>query len=80
MADLQSFNRAVAISVGGGDQTLAIPGKGVYISTSGTLVCRMRCGTSDTTFSSLPVGFHNIEIVAIRQTGTTAAGLVMYTE
>lgn len=78
---LRPFNRAVAISYGGGDQTLALPGKGLYISTAGNLVVRLRGGATDTTLTGLLVGtVYYFEVVAIRQTGSTAAGLVLYTE
>jgi len=76
---IQSFDRSVAISVGGGDQTLAAPGRGVYISTAGNIVCRLRNGAADTTFTGLLVGnVYNFEIAIVRQTGTTAAGLILY--
>jgi hypothetical protein len=76
---LTRFNRAVAISYGGGDQTLAHPGTGLYISTAGNLVVRLRCGVADTTLTGLLVGtVYDFEVVAIRQTGSTAAGLVLY--
>lgn len=78
---LSSFKRAVAISYGSGDQTLAIPGKGIYISSAGSLVVRLRSGASDVTFTGLLVGtVYNIEVAIIRQTSSTAAGLVLYTE
>ncbi len=78
---LSTFNRAVAISYGGGDQTLESPGRGLYISTAGNLVVRLRSGSADTTLTGLLVGtIYPFEVVAIRQTGSTAAGLVLYTE
>lgn len=78
---LRPFNRAVAISYGGGDQTLSLPGKGLYISTAGNLAVRLRGGAADTTLTGLLVGtVYYFEVVAIRQTGSTAAGLVLYTE
>lgn len=78
---LSSFKRAVAISYGGGDQTLSVPGKGLYISTAGNLAVRLRSGATDTTLTGLLVGtVYNFEVVAIRQSGSTAAGLVLYTE
>lgn len=76
---IQSFDRSIAINVGGGDQVLAAPSRGVYISTAGNIVCRLRNGASDTTFTGLLAGnVYYFEITAIRQTGTTAAGLVLY--
>jgi len=78
---LCSFKRAVAINYSGGDQTLSLPGKGLYISSAGNLVVRLRSGSSDTTLTGLLVGtVYNFEVVAIRQTSSTAAGLVLYTE
>lgn len=76
---LQSFDRSAAISYGGGDQTLAIPSRGVYISTAGNLTCRLKNGATDTVFTGLLVGWvYNFEITIIRQTGSTAAGLVLF--
>ncbi len=76
---LTRFNRAVAINYAGGEQILAAPGTGLYISTGGNLVVRLRSGSADTTLTGLLVGtVYNFEVVAIRQTGSTAAGLVLY--
>ncbi len=79
--ELSRFNRSVAISYGSGDQVLTIPGTGLYISTAGNLVVRLRCGAADTTLTGLLAGWtYDFEVVAIRQTSSTAAGLVLYSE
>lgn len=69
---------ATVIDYSGGNQTLS--GKqyrGVYVSTTGHLKVDTAAGDT-VTFSNLPVGFHKIAVVAIYQTGSTAAGLVLY--
>ena len=63
---------AVAISIGGGDQTLAIAARGVFVGGSGNLVCRLVGATADITFTGLSAGqFYPFAISIIRQTGTT---------
>jgi hypothetical protein len=68
---------AVAISYGGGDQTLTGVPRAVYIGTTGHLKVDMANGTT-VTFSNMPVGMFAIAITKIYQTGSTAAGLVLY--
>ena len=68
--------QSVPISVGGGDQTLATPGRCVYVSTTGNLACRLVGDAADSTWSNLPVGWHPLEVSIIRSAGTTIAGNV----
>ncbi len=70
---------AAAISIGGGDQTVDPPCRGVYISGAGTLVVRLQQGTADTTFTGLLAGtIYPLRVKAIRNSGTNAAGLILY--
>lgn len=67
-----------AISYGSGDQTLTRASRAVYIGTAGHLVVTMRGGTQ-LTFSNLAAGsIYPISCTAIIQSGSTAAGLVLY--
>jgi len=69
---------AVAISYGGGNQELSGVPRGVYIGTAGHLKVDMANGTTET-FSNLAAGqTYEIAITKIYQTGSTAAGLVLY--
>lgn len=68
---------AVAIDYSGGDQVLTKPVRRVYVATTGHLRVDMLDG-STVTFSSLPVGQHEMRITKIYQTGSTAAGLALY--
>lgn len=69
---------AIAINYGGGDQTLTNYSRGVYITTSGTLVVRLADDTADATFSGLLAGqWYPLCISIIRQTSSTAAGLLL---
>lgn len=70
---------AAAISYGGGDQEFTRAIRGVYIDTAGHLKVDMLDGTSGVTFSNLAAGaVYSIAITKIYQTGSTAAGLVLY--
>jgi hypothetical protein len=74
----ESARDATAISVGGGDQTLSVAARGVYIGTAGNLVVRLVDATADTTFSNLSAGsYYPFAIAIVRQTGTTAAGVLL---
>jgi hypothetical protein len=76
---LSRFERSVAINYASGDQILTAPGTGLYISSAGNLVVRLRCGTSDTTLTGLLAGkTYDFEVVAIRQTNSTAQGQILY--
>ena len=68
---------AVAIDYSTGDQVLTVPARRVYIATTGNLKVDMSNGTT-VTWSNLPVGQHEMYITKIYQTGSTAAGLVLY--
>jgi hypothetical protein len=75
----ESYKRSVAISVGGGDQTPSVGCCGVYVQTAGNLVCRLRNGATDTTFTGLLAGtVYPFAVAIVRQTGTTAAGVLLY--
>jgi hypothetical protein len=68
-----------AISVGGGDQTLTQGSRSVYVGTAGNLVCRLVDSTADVTFTGLLAGqVYPFAIAIVRQTGTTAAGVLLY--
>ncbi len=67
----------VAIDYSGGDQSVNVPAFGVYIGTSGHLKVDMLDGSTGT-FSNLPVGEWSMAITKIYQTGSTAAGLILY--
>jgi hypothetical protein len=69
---------AVAIDYAGADQTLSGVPRGVYIGTAGHLKVDLANGTT-ATFSNLVAGAtYSIAITKIYQTGSTAAGLVLY--
>jgi hypothetical protein len=70
---------AAAISVGGGDQILTKYARGVLITTSGTIVGRLVEDTADQTFAGLVTGnVYALCFALIRQSGTTAAGLLLF--
>ena len=74
----ESARDAVAISVGGGDQTFANASRGVYITTAGNIACRFVDGTQDVTITGLLAGqVYPFALAIIRQTNTTAAGFVL---
>jgi len=75
----ESARSETPISVSGGDQKLAYCSRGIYISTAGTLVCRLADNSADSTFSNLNAGsWYPFAVAIIRQTGTTAAGNVLF--
>lgn len=75
---------AIPIDYSGGNQDLTVGRvRGVYISTTGHLkvdmVGRNGIATVAVTFTSLTAGIqHGMQITKIYQTGSTAAGLVLY--
>ena len=63
---------SVAISVGGGDQTLTVASRFIYVGGNGNLVCRLAGASADTTFTGLVAGnAYLFAVKIIRQTGTT---------
>lgn len=75
----ESARDETPINVGGGDQVLSNVGRGVYISGSGNLVCRLEDASADSTFSNLAAGqVYPFAVAIIRQTGTTATGNVLF--
>jgi hypothetical protein len=75
---LTTHPRSVPIDFSVADQTLSEPGTGLYISTAGDLVVRLRSGASDTTLTGLLAGkVYDFEVVKIVKAGSTAAGLVL---
>lgn len=67
----------VAISYGGGDQTLTVPGRALYISGAGNLVVETVGGDS-LTFTGLLAGvIYPVAVRKIIQAGSSAAGLVL---
>lgn len=69
---------AVAISYGGGDQELTVPARAVYIGTAGHLKVDMVDGTTVTFSNMAAATVYPMYITKIYQTGSTAAGLVLY--
>lgn len=79
MNPLATHGRSVAIDFSAADQVLATPSRGLYISTGGTLIVRMRAGAADTTLAGLVAGkTYDFEIVKIVKAGSDAGGLVLY--
>ena len=75
----ESARSSAAINVGGGDQVLNVCARGVYIGTAGNLVVRLADDTADATFSNLVAGaWYPFVIAIVRQTGTTAAGVLLF--
>lgn len=75
----ESARAQTAISYSGGDQILNYAARGVYISTGGTLVCRLVDDTADATFSGLTAGsWYPLAIAIVRQSGSTVAGNLLY--
>jgi hypothetical protein len=72
-------DRSIPIDYAAADQTLAAPGRGLFISTGGSLVVRLRSGNADTTLAGLVAGReYGFEVVKIVKAGSDAAGLVLY--
>lgn len=75
---IAEYRRRVAISVGGGDQALAPPCNAVFFTTAGNMACRFAGDTADSTVAVTTDKVYPYSIAVIRQTGTTAAGYVLY--
>lgn len=76
---LERHSRSVPIDYSAADQTPSQPSRGLFISSAGNLVVRLRCGTSDTTLTGLLAGkTYDFEVIAVRKTNSTAAGLLLY--
>lgn len=71
---------ALPINYSGGDHDLsAVRVRGIYIGTAGNLKVDMPDGTTGVTFSNLAAGvIYPIKVTKVYQTGSTAAGLVLY--
>ncbi len=68
---------AVAISYGGGNQTISQPSRAIYISGAGALVVTMVDGSA-ATFSGLLAGVvYPFSIQGITQSGSSAAGVIL---
>lgn len=69
---------AVAISYGGGNQSFTVQVRGFHIDTAGALKVDMANGET-VTFATLTAGvYYPYAITKIYQTGSTAAGFVLY--
>lgn len=68
---------AVAINYSGGDQVLSTTSRGLYIGTAGNLAVVMQ-DLSEVTYNNLAAGVvYPFAVRTIRQTGSTAAGVVL---
>lgn len=77
--DLQSpISDGEAIDYSGGDQTLSNVSTRIYIDSTGNLKVRLKDASVDLTFSNLAVGWHEMRVSIIRQTGSTASGLALW--
>lgn len=75
----EAARSGTAISVGGGDQVLGVCTRWVYIAGTGNLVVRLADDSADVTFATIPAGtMLRIAAAIIRQTGTTATGLLLF--
>lgn len=71
-------NEKVAVNLGG-DTTFAVPAKGIYVGTGGTLIVRAPGSDADVTYRNVPNGGYidgYIEIVRSTANGTTASNLI----
>lgn len=69
---------AVAISYGGGDQSVTVNARGIHIDTAGALKVDLVDG-STVTFATMNAGsFYPYRVTKIYQTGSTAAGFILY--
>jgi hypothetical protein len=74
---LSTHPRPIPIDYSAADQTLAEPSAGLYISTAGDLVVRLRGGAT-AALTGLQAGrVYDFTIVKIAKAGSTAAGLVL---
>lgn len=60
------------------DVTFTSPTKRIYVTTTGNLVFTTSGNATPVTWTGIPAGYHEIEIVKITKTGTTAAGIVAH--
>lgn len=75
----ESARGATAISYGSGDQVLTNCSRGIYITTTGTLVMRFADDTADVTFTGLLAGqWYPFSVAIIRNSGSSAAGFILY--
>lgn len=75
----ESYRSGTAISVGGGDQVLPVCTRAVYIAGTGNLVVRLADDSADVTFNTIPAGTTlRIAVAIVRQTGSTATGLLLF--
>lgn len=75
----ESARSGAAISVGGGDQVLAVCSRFLYVATTGAVVVRLADDTADITLSGLLAGtILPLAIAIVRQTGTTATGVLLF--
>jgi hypothetical protein len=56
------------------DTTFAVPPRALWVSATGTIVCRLIGDTADSTWANVPVGFWPAAVQILRSTGngTTA--------
>ena len=68
----------VAINVGGGDQTITAtaPIDRIYVGGAGAIVARLRGDAADRTWTVIAGQYLAGDFGIIRQTGTTATGLI----
>lgn len=64
----------VAINIGGGDQTLAVDGRFLFITTAGNI--NVVCADGSTAILPVTIGVLNLQVRTIKQASTTAAGWV----
>lgn len=69
---------AVAIDYSGGDQPLSGAPRGLHIDSAGALKVDMADGTTVTFASLLEGAFYPYAVTKIYQTGSDAAGFVLY--
>lgn len=74
--DIGFADKAVAIDVSGGNQTLGTGCRAFYVGGTGDLAVTMH-GGGDATFVGLPAGtILPINAATVLQTGTTATGII----
>lgn len=75
----ESARSGAAIAIGGGDQVLSVCARYVYVSTGGTLVCRLADDTADITLAGLVAGsMLPLQVGTVRSAGTTIAGVLLF--
>jgi hypothetical protein len=74
----ESARGGVTINVGPGDQVLTVCSRALYVSIAGNIVVRLADDTADVTLSNLLAGVvYPLAIAIVRQTGTTASGVLL---